>query len=73
MVDKGLFAETSIISSGQQYELLDWLANVTFPMEERFADIDFARRAYDSVVSRVLNCGVCLLAFDTYSSHLLNQ
>jgi hypothetical protein len=32
-------------SSGQQYELLDWLTEVTFPMETRFADVDFARRA----------------------------
>ncbi|KAH9952315.1 hypothetical protein BGW80DRAFT_1440798 [Lactifluus volemus] len=27
------------------YELLDWLTEVTFPMETRFADVDFARRA----------------------------
>lgn len=49
--------------SGQQYELLDWLQNVTFPMEIRFENEEFARRAYDIVVKRVIDCGV-------YSSHL---
>lgn len=45
------------ISSGGQYELLDWLNNVTFPTESRFADVDFAKRVYTSVVERVLNFG----------------
>ena len=44
--------------SGQQHELLDWLEEVTFPMEARFADADFARRAYTSVVKRTLDYGV---------------
>ena len=48
----------NVHSSGQQYELLDWLNNVTFPMEAKFSDIDFARRAYESVVRRVIDCGV---------------
>ncbi|KAG8928131.1 hypothetical protein FRC02_007341 [Tulasnella sp. 418] len=42
---------------GGQYELLDWLANITFPTEAKFADVNFAREAYTSVVQRVLNCG----------------
>lgn len=46
--------------SGQQYELLDWLDNVTFPMEANFADVEFARETYVEVVRRVINCGVCL-------------
>ncbi|KAF8921078.1 hypothetical protein CPB85DRAFT_1404999 [Mucidula mucida] len=45
------------IGSGQQYELLDWLSKVTFPMEAKFADLEFARRAYTSVVRRVLDNG----------------
>ncbi|KAI0819528.1 guanine deaminase [Trametes gibbosa] len=45
------------IGSGQQYELLDWLAHVTFPMEARFADSDFARRTYTSVIKRTIDYG----------------
>ncbi|KIY43467.1 guanine deaminase [Fistulina hepatica ATCC 64428] len=45
------------IGSGQQYELLDWLANVTFPMESRFADPKFAHNSYRSVVRRIIDCG----------------
>ncbi|KAL1944705.1 hypothetical protein VTO73DRAFT_3135 [Trametes versicolor] len=45
------------IGSGQQYELLDWLDHVTFPMEARFADADFARRTYTSVIKRTIDYG----------------
>lgn len=45
------------IGIGGQYELLDWLNNVTFPTESRFANLDFAKRVYSSVVERVLNSG----------------
>ncbi|KAI9057926.1 guanine deaminase [Trametes sanguinea] len=45
------------IGSGQQYELLDWLENVTFPMEARFEDEHFARRAYTSVIKRTIDYG----------------
>ncbi|KAF8236255.1 Metallo-dependent hydrolase [Tricholoma matsutake] len=45
------------IGSGQQYELLDWLEHITYPMEAHFANIDFARRAYESVVRRTIDCG----------------
>ncbi|KAI0062304.1 guanine deaminase [Artomyces pyxidatus] len=45
------------IGSGQQHELLDWLAQYTFPMEARFSDVGFARRAYESVVRRIIDCG----------------
>lgn len=51
---------TIVVCRGQQYELLDWLANVTFPTEARFADVEYAKKAYNSVVQRVLNCGVSL-------------
>jgi len=47
-----------LTASGQQYELLDWLYEVTFPMEARFDDVDFARRAYDVIVKRIINSGV---------------
>ncbi|KAG9019617.1 hypothetical protein FRB90_012463 [Tulasnella sp. 427] len=42
---------------GGQYELLDWLKNVTFPTEAKFEDVEYARKAYTSVVQRVLDCG----------------
>ncbi|KAJ6597045.1 hypothetical protein DFH09DRAFT_905111 [Mycena vulgaris] len=45
------------LGSGQQYELLDWLENITFPMESKFSDVDFAQRTYASVVRRVINSG----------------
>ncbi|KAJ7775024.1 hypothetical protein B0H16DRAFT_83154 [Mycena metata] len=45
------------LGSGQQYELLAWLENMTFPMESKFADIDFARRTYTSVVRRMIDSG----------------
>lgn len=47
-----------MLFSGQQYELLDWLQQVTFPMESRFQDVDFARRVYDTVVRRIIDSGV---------------
>lgn len=56
---------TSIYSGGQ-YELLDWLQNVTFPMEAKFADPKFARRTYTSVVQRVIDNGVGTPTFDVY-------
>lgn len=43
---------------GQQYELLDWLAEITFPMESRFQDVNFARKVYPSVVRRIIDSGV---------------
>jgi len=44
--------------SGQDFELLDWLENVTFPTETKFHDATYARRVYESVVTRTLNSGV---------------
>ena len=58
--DSSLFSYPTI--RGQQYELLDWLDNVTFPMESKFSDLDFARRTYKSVVRQVINCGVRILS-----------
>ena len=45
------------IGTGQQYELLDWLANVTFPMEAKFKDVAFATRMYTRVVRDFINAG----------------
>ena len=58
-------------SSGQQYELLDWLTEVTFPMETRFGDVDFARRAYELIVKRIINFGVLRWPSFLYSFDLL--
>ncbi|RPD66407.1 Metallo-dependent hydrolase [Lentinus tigrinus ALCF2SS1-7] len=45
------------IGSGQQHELLDWLSEVTFPMESRFADPSFAKRAYTAIIKRTIDYG----------------
>jgi len=44
--------------SGAQYELLDWLDKVTFPMEAKFAEDKFAEAAYPEIVRRIINAGV---------------
>jgi guanine deaminase len=46
------------IARGQEYELLDWLSNITFPAEERLADAQYAQILYEEVVRRVLSFGV---------------
>ncbi|KAI0345335.1 Metallo-dependent hydrolase [Trametopsis cervina] len=45
------------LGSGQEHELLDWLAQTTFPMEARFKDEKFAKKAYETVVRRIIDCG----------------
>ncbi|KAL5490342.1 hypothetical protein ACEPAI_5175 [Sanghuangporus weigelae] len=45
------------MGSGQQYELLDWLENVTFPMESRFRDVEVAKMIYPEVVRRFIAFG----------------
>jgi len=61
-------------SSGQQYELLDWLDNITFPVEAKFSNIDFAQRTYESVVRRVIDCGVSLsVAGRTTADYIYRQ
>ncbi|KAJ7063430.1 hypothetical protein C8F01DRAFT_1055762 [Mycena amicta] len=45
------------MGTGQQYELLDWLDKITFPMESRFGDPDFARQNYPAVVRRIIDSG----------------
>lgn len=43
---------------GGQYELLDWLKNVTFPKEAQFKEEEYAKEVYPDVVRRSLDCGV---------------
>ncbi|KAJ6630609.1 hypothetical protein B0H10DRAFT_1982024 [Mycena sp. CBHHK59/15] len=45
------------LGTGQQYELLDWLESITFPMESKYSDVDFAQRTYASVVRRIIDSG----------------
>ncbi|KAF9645292.1 guanine deaminase [Thelephora ganbajun] len=45
------------VGAGQQYELLKWLENVTFPMEAKFKNVDFARKAYTKIVKRIIDAG----------------
>ncbi|KDQ60774.1 hypothetical protein JAAARDRAFT_151484 [Jaapia argillacea MUCL 33604] len=45
------------IGSGGEHELLDWLAEVTFPMEARFSDVEFSRKTYRAVVRRIIDSG----------------
>ncbi|KAF9819778.1 hypothetical protein IEO21_01869 [Rhodonia placenta] len=59
------------VGSGQQYELLDWLTNVTFPMEARFSDVEFAKKAYPSVVQRIVDCGTTTCCY--YSTYHLES
>lgn len=50
------------LGRGQQYELLDWLQNVTFPQEKRFEDPIYATKTYHSVVQRMLDTGTTCAA-----------
>ena len=48
---------------GLDSTLLDWLEKYTFPLESKFADTDFARRVYNSVVHATLNGGTTTAAY----------
>lgn len=43
---------------GYDLQLLDWLEALTFPLEEKFVDEEFAQRVYSQVVQRNLASGV---------------
>lgn len=45
------------IGIGMEFTLLDWLSNVTFPLEEKFSDVSFAEEIYRSVVQSYLRAG----------------
>ncbi|KAK7012287.1 hypothetical protein R3P38DRAFT_1590233 [Favolaschia claudopus] len=51
------------MGSGQQYELLDWLENITFPMESRFSDSDLTRTTYLGVVRRIIDSGTTTCSY----------
>ncbi len=38
-------------------KLLDWLKTYTFPVESKFKDLEFAKKVYSTVVSRLLENG----------------
>lgn len=43
--------------------LLDWLQNYTFPLEDRFKDIEYAERTYPHVVKSTLSKGSTTAAY----------
>jgi cytosine/adenosine deaminase-related metal-dependent hydrolase len=58
---------------GQEYQLLDWLDQVTFPTEAKYVDEQYAEFVYNEVVKRNLNAGVglsCILDLTT-DHHML--
>ncbi|KAJ7209241.1 hypothetical protein GGX14DRAFT_632480 [Mycena pura] len=55
-VDTHTFSNLGI---GEGYELLDWLSKVTFPTEEKFGDINVAKKVYAAVVKNLLVFGKC--------------
>ncbi|KAK2466696.1 hypothetical protein APHAL10511_000954 [Amanita phalloides] len=46
-----------ITATGQEFELLKWLEDIVFPMEKKFANLDFASRTYKIVVRRSIDLG----------------
>lgn len=48
---------------GLDLPLLQWLETYTFPLEAAYNDNDFARKVYESVVRRTINCGTTLAAY----------
>ncbi|KEI39127.1 uncharacterized protein L969DRAFT_95270 [Mixia osmundae IAM 14324] len=48
---------------GQQHELLDWLEHITFPAERKFENPVYAQKAYEAVVTRVINSGTTTCAY----------
>lgn len=51
------------VGVGQQYELLDWLKNVTFVEEERYSSDPYAQRIFEKVVKRLLNSGTTTCSY----------
>ena len=43
---------------GQGLHILDWLNDVTFPVEARFSDPDYAKRMYQDTVQDFLRQGI---------------
>jgi len=51
---------------GQGLHILDWLEQVTFPIEARFSDISYARKTYENTVCDFLRQGITTASY--YSS-----
>ena len=43
--------------------LLDWLQNYTFPLEDRFKDVEYAERTYHHVIKSTLSKGSTTTAY----------
>lgn len=56
MTLRGKTDESSI--SGGDRELLDWLVEYVFPTESNFKDNEYAKQAYNNVISRSIASGV---------------
>lgn len=48
---------------GQGLHILEWLDQVTFPVEARFADADYARRTYENTVCDFLRQGITTASY----------
>lgn len=48
---------------GQGLHILEWLDQVTFPVEARFADASYARRTYEHTVSDFLRQGITTASY----------
>ncbi|KAG9252433.1 guanine deaminase [Emericellopsis atlantica] len=48
---------------GQGLHILDWLEQVTFPVEARFADASYARATYENTVSDFLRHGITTASY----------
>lgn len=56
---------------GASLQLLDWLENFTFPQEQKFKDVAYAKGVYERVVQGGLAVGVSLSSFLLGCSSLL--
>ncbi|XP_025078960.1 guanine deaminase-like isoform X1 [Pomacea canaliculata] len=55
--------QLSIQALGTDLGLLDWLDTYTFPAEEGFSSVEFARNAHEKTVKRTLRCGTTAAAY----------
>lgn len=48
---------------GQQYQLLEWLKEITFPTEAAFADPEYAKAVYPGVINTTIEHGVRIVLY----------
>jgi guanine deaminase len=48
---------------GQGLHILEWLEQVTFPVEARFADTEYARKTYENTVCDFLRQGITTASY----------